>query len=89
MVASYGRIFNVGWQHGWINISRSTFTGFQSGWICNFAEEFHGLKLGLLNYAENLHGVQLGFANIAANNPWFEEFPDKLTTGFPIFNWSF
>ncbi|MGD0744239.1 MAG: hypothetical protein ABSA45_03700 [Verrucomicrobiota bacterium] len=79
----------VGWQHGWINVSQGTFAGFQSGWVCNFAEEFHGLQLGFLNYAGNLQGVQLGFINIAANNPWFDEFPDKLATGFPIFNWSF
>jgi hypothetical protein len=45
--------------------------------------------LGLVNYAENLHGVQIGLANIALNNPWFKEFPDKLATGFPIVNWSF
>lgn len=73
----------AGWQHGWVNISRGTFSGWQSGWICNFAEDFHGLQLGLLNYAENLQGVQLGFANIAGNNPWFVEFPDKLATDFP------
>jgi hypothetical protein len=79
----------VGWQHGWFNVSRGTFSGFQSGWILNFAGEFHGLQLGLVNYAKNLHGVQLGFANIAANNPWFDEFPDKLAKGFPILNWSF
>ena len=79
----------VGWQHGWFNISRGTFSGFQSGWILNCAEEFHGLQLGLMNYAENLHGVQIGIANIAANNPWFDELPDKLATGFPILNWSF
>lgn len=79
----------VGWQHGWFNISRGTFSGFQSGWILNFAGEFHGLQLGLVNYAENLHGVQLGFANIATNNPWFDEFPNKLAKGFPILNWSF
>jgi len=79
----------VGWQHGWINISQGTFAGFQSGWIFNYAVEFHGLQLGLINYAENLHGVQLGFANVAGNNPWFNEFPDKLATGFPILNWSF
>jgi hypothetical protein len=28
-------------------------------------------------------------ASIARINPWFKEFPDKLATGFPIFNWPF
>lgn len=79
----------AGWQHGWINVSQGTFAGFQSGWIFNYAEDFHGLQLGFVNYAENLHGVQLGFANIVRNNSWFDEFPDKLATGFPILNWSF
>ncbi len=49
----------------------------------------NGLQVGLVNYAEELHGVQIGLANIAINNPWFSEFPDKLATGFPIVNWSF
>ncbi len=78
----------VGWQDGAVNFSQGTFTGFQSGWI-NVAQEFHGLQLGWVNYAENLHGVQLGLINVARNNPWFQEFPDKLATGFPIVNWSF
>jgi hypothetical protein len=42
-----------------------------------------------VNYSENLRGVQIGLVNIARNNPWFNEFPDKLATGFPIVNWSF
>jgi hypothetical protein len=79
----------VGWQDGWINVAQGEFTGFQSGWLFNYAKEFRGLQLGLVNYAENLHGVQLGLANIAVNNAWFSDFPDKLATGFPIFNWSF
>jgi hypothetical protein len=79
----------VGWQCGWIDVSQGTFTGFQSGRLVNYAQEFHGLQLGLVNYAENLNGVQIGLANIAMNNPWFNEFPDKLATGFPLFNWSF
>ena len=55
----------------------------------NYAEDMTGFQLGLVNYAENLHGLQIGLANIAMNNPWFNEFPDKLETGFPIVNWSF
>ena len=91
---NYSKTSFVGWQGGFlfwpslVNVSQGTFTGFQEG-IVNCAEEFHGLQLGLVNYAENLHGVQSGLANIAMNNPWFNEFPDKLATGFPIVNWSF
>ena len=77
-----------GWQNGAINFSQGKFTGLQSGWL-NAAQECHGLQVGFVNYSENLRGVQLGFANIALNNPWFNEFPDKLATGFPILNWSF
>lgn len=29
----------------------------------------HGLAIGIVNYAEELHGVQLGLINIARNNP--------------------
>ena len=79
----------VGWQSGWVNVAQGKFTGFQSAWIVNYAKEFHGLQLGLVNYTEELHGVQIGLANVAINNPWFNEFPDKLATGFPIVNWSF
>ena len=78
-----------GWQSGWVNIAQDRFTGFQSAWIVNYAKEFHGLQLGLVNYTEELHGVQIGLANIAINNPWFDEFADKLAKGFPIVNWSF
>jgi hypothetical protein len=77
-----------GWQNSAINYSQGTFTGLQSGWI-NVAQDFQGLQLGFVNYAENLHGVQLGLVNVALNNPWFQEFPNKLATGFPILNWSF
>jgi hypothetical protein len=79
----------TGWQYGWVNVAQGEFTGFQSGWIVNYAKEMHGLQLGLVNYTENLHGVQVGLVNIALNNGWFNEFPDKLATGFPIVNWSF
>jgi hypothetical protein len=64
------------------------FTGVQTSFF-NYAQECHGLQWGFINYAENLHGVQIGLANFAMNNPWFKEFPDKLATGFPFFNWSF
>jgi len=72
-----------------VNISKTSFVGWQAG-LVNYSEgHFKGLQMGFVNYAENLHGVQLGLANIAMNNGWFNEFPDKLATGFPFFNWSF
>jgi hypothetical protein len=93
-LANYSKTNFTGWQGGIlfcpcvVNVSQGTFTGFQEG-IVNVAEEFHGLQLGVVNYAEKLHGVQIGLANIAINNGWFDDFPDKLATGFPIVNWSF
>ncbi len=72
-----------------VNYSKTSFTGWQAGMV-NYSEgKFNGLQMGLVNYAENLHGVQIGLANIAMNNPWFNDFPDKLATGFPFVNWSF
>lgn len=78
----------LGWQGGLLNISQGTGMGLQSGWI-NYADEFKGLQFGVINVAQKLEGVQIGIANIALNNPWFEELPNKLATGFPIVNWSF
>jgi hypothetical protein len=72
-----------------VNITKTSFVGWQAGMV-NYSEgKFNGLQTGIVNYAENLHGVQIGFANIASNNPWFNDFPDKLATGFPFVNWSF
>ena len=71
-----------------MNYSKGTFRGLQSGFV-NYSKDMTGLQLGVLNYAEKLHGVQVGLVNVAANNPWFSEFPEKLATGFPFFNWSF
>jgi hypothetical protein len=72
-----------------VNYSQTSFVGWQAGMV-NYSEgRFNGLQTGIVNYAENLHGVQIGLANIAMNNPWFNEFPDKLATGFPFVNWSF
>ncbi len=93
-LANYSKTSFVGWQGGvlfcpcLVNVSRDKFVGFQEA-VVNYAEEFHGLQLGLVNYATELHGVQIGLANIALNNGWFDKFPDKLATGFPIVNWSF
>jgi hypothetical protein len=88
-LANYSRVSFTGWQDGWVNAAQGNFKGLQTGWIANYAENMQGLQLGFVNYAENLRGVQLGFLNVAMNNPWFNEFPNKLATGFPILNWSF
>ena len=77
-----------GWQDGFVNYSKGTFEGLQSGFV-NYSVDMTGLQLGVFNYAETLHGVQVGLVNVARNNPWFSECPDKLATGFPLFNWSF
>ena len=93
-LANYSQTSFVGWQGGilfmpcLVNVSGGTFTGFQEAAV-NVADDFHGFQLGLVNYTQNLHGVQIGLVNIALNNPWFNEFPDKLATGFPFLNWSF
>ena len=79
----------TGSQYGWVSVAQGEFTGFQFSLIVNYAKEMHGLQLGLVNYTDELHGVQIGLANIAINNGWFDDFPDKLATGFPIVNWSF
>lgn len=78
----------VGWQDGCVNYARGTFKGFQSG-LVNVAQEFSGLQLGAINYADSLSGVQIGLINVAMNNPWFNQFPNKLAAGFPVINWSF
>lgn len=78
----------IGWQRGFVNFSQGSFTGFQDGFL-NFSEEVTGFQFGLVNYTQQLKGLQIGIVNVAMNNPWFEEFPDKLATGFPIVNWSF
>lgn len=93
-LVNYSKTSFVGWQGGifflpcFVNVSKDNFVGFQEG-IVNYAEEFQGLQLGLVNYAKYLDGVQIGLVNIAINNGWFDDFPDKLATGFPIVNWSF
>jgi len=78
----------VGWQHAYVNIAQGTCNGFQWG-LVNYAGAMRGFQLGFVNYAEKLNGLQIGAINMAMNNPWFDQFPDKLATGFPILNWSF
>lgn len=73
---------------GFVNWAKEDFEGLQWGTV-NIANRISGVQVGFVNYTESLHGVQLGFLNVAMNNPWFEEFPDKLATGFPFVNWSF
>jgi hypothetical protein len=79
---------SLGWQGGVVNCSLGSYTGLQTGFV-NYSKQFTGLQFGAINYAEQLKGLQIGFLNIAMNNSWFEEFPSKLATGFPIVNWSF
>jgi hypothetical protein len=78
----------TGLQLGVVNYASDELKGVQLGGV-NIAMRVSGVQLGCVNYAESLHGVQLGFLNIAANNPWFEEFPNKLAVVFPFVNWSF
>jgi hypothetical protein len=73
---------------GIVNVARENFTGLQWGTV-NVAKDYTGLQAGFVNYTESLNGVQLGFVNIVMDNPWFEEFPEKLAKGFPFVNWSF
>jgi hypothetical protein len=86
-VVNYAESYS-GLQLGFVNYVSDSLTGVQLGGV-NVATRASGLQWGFVNYAEDLHGVQVGFINIAANNPWFDEFPDKLATVFPIVNWSF
>lgn len=91
----------IGAQFGGVNAAMAV-TGLQCGFV-NYAENLRGvqlggvdvalnasgLQLGFINYAESLHGVQVGFINIVTENPFFDDFPDKLATVFPVVNWSF
>ena len=78
----------TGLQLGFVNYVSEEFKGVQLGGV-NVAMAASGLQWGFVNYAEDLRGVQLGFINIATENPWFEEFPNKLAMVFPFVNWSF
>ena len=78
----------VGWQGAAINYSQGQFEGLQTAFI-NVAEDVNGVQFGGLNYAERLRGVQIGFLNIVRDNGWFDQMPDKLAKAFPFVNWSF
>ena len=79
----------TGVQWAIVNYSKQNFLGWQSGFVDYSEGGFKGLQFGLINYAEHLNGLQIGLVNVAMNNPWFDEFPDKLAKGFPVVNWSF
>jgi hypothetical protein len=85
-VRSTGEV--VGWQSGLVNISNGSLVGLQSG-LVNVGADVRGVQLGLVNYTRGMYGVQVGLVNIVTTNPWFTEFPNKLTPVFPIVNWSF
>ncbi|HEU6448303.1 MAG TPA: hypothetical protein VFV23_07700 [Verrucomicrobiae bacterium] len=87
-IVNISRQYFVGLQRGWLNISCGDFYGAQVAFV-NYSQNTTGLQLGWVNYARNLTGVQIGLVNIAMNNPWFTDFPSKLTPVFPIVNWSF
>jgi hypothetical protein len=73
---------------GFVNYAKGKFVGWQSACV-NVAKEVRGLQWGFVNYTESLYGVQLGAINVVKDNPWFEEFPNKLAKGFVFLNWSF
>jgi hypothetical protein len=89
---AFGNVYSgnvTGWQASTVNLVQGKFVGFQSG-VVNFGtQEVEGVQAGFFNYAKSLHGIQVGMICVAENNPWFKEFPNKLATGFPFFNWSF
>jgi len=87
-IANYDDSY-TGVQWGLVNYSKQNFLGWQNGLVNCSEGSFKGLQWGFVNYAEKLNGVQIGFVNVAMNNPWFDEFPNKLAKGFPIVNWSF
>lgn len=87
-IVNYNTQSFTGWQDGWVNYDEGYFKGLESG-LVNVAQDTHGLQFGFINYADKLNGVQIGLANIVNQNPWFDEFPNKLARGFPIVNWSF
>ncbi len=75
----------TGVELGFVNYASGDFKGLQLGAV-NIATRASGLQRGCVNYTETLQGVQIGFINIAENNLWFDDFPDRLATIFPIVN---
>ena len=86
-IVNYAETYK-GVQIGVVNTSSELFVGVQDG-LVNITKEARGLQLGTVNYTETLKGVQIGLVCIVNTTPWFKEFPDKLSKGFPFLNWSF
>jgi len=53
---------------GWTRLEHGTLNGFSMGAFNQLKGVQHGLAIGIVNYAEELHGVQVGLINIARNN---------------------
>ena len=43
--------------------------GLVTGAFNRMEEEQQGISIGIINFAQELHGLQIGVLNIAANNP--------------------
>lgn len=84
----------VGWQHNWVNFSKISFEGFQSGVVnvagdasgfqlggVNVTDYTHGLQISLVNYTKSMKGLQIGVINIIKEGGFLPV--------FPIVNWSF
>jgi hypothetical protein len=55
-----------GFFHGWQAGTGMRFVGFQDGWVNITKGDFTGLQLGLVNWTEGfMHGVQAGAVNIS------------------------
>ena len=53
----------------YMKIDKGEFTGLTASSFNHIRGVQNGLAIGLLNYADELHGLQLGLINIARNNP--------------------
>jgi hypothetical protein len=84
----------LGWQAHLVNITRGSFTGYQSGlynevgagegfqWgFVNQATNLSGLQIALVNVADDLYGVQLGLVNVIRSKPRY--------AFLPLVNWKF
>ena len=69
-----------GYQHGFINIIKSTTKGIQAG-LYNSTGDMSGLQVGFVNMAGTLMGLQIGLVNINKSGE-----PHKF---LPIINYSF
>ncbi len=89
-LANYAESYE-GAQIAWIaNYSSVKLTGLQ--WAAfNYAENLHGLQLGLVNFAAaSDKGVQVGFVNIMKKTKeWFINFPDEIAPVMVFVNWRF